>query len=135
MICLLLATFAFAGEPAQLTLGGTNVVVEVASTPRERATGLMGRASLLPDTGMLFVYPDEAERSFWMKNTPLPLSIAFMDTRGRIVHITDLRPLDENPVPSLHPTMYALEMKQGWFEAHGVKVGQAVAGLPKASER
>ena len=56
----LLAAFAFAGEPAQLTLGGVNVVVEVASTPRERATGLMGRASLPVDSGMLFVYPDEA---------------------------------------------------------------------------
>ena len=135
MIPWLLATFAFAGEPAQLTLGGINVVVEVASPPRERATGLMGRASLPPDSGMLFVYPDEAERSFWMKNTPLPLSIAFMDTQGRIVHITDLRPLDERPVSSLRPTMYALEMTQGWFEAHGVKVGQSVAGLPKASDR
>ena len=97
--------------------------------------GLMGRVSLLPDQGMLFIYPDEAPRSFWMKNTPLPLSIAFMDVNGRIVHIADMRPLSEAPIPSQHPAMYALEMTQGWFGEHGVKVGQSVAGLPKASVR
>ncbi len=135
MIYWLLAAFAFAGDPAQLTLGGTHVAVEVASTPRERATGLMGRASLPADSGMLFVYPDESERSFWMKNTPLALSIAFMDSKGRIVHIADMRPMDENPVSSLRPAMYALEMTRGWFDDHGVKVGQSIAGLPKASAR
>jgi len=134
MMWMLMAA-VFAGAPTQLVLGGAHVVVEVASTPKERARGLMGRVSLLPDQGMLFIYPDEAERSFWMKNTPLPLSIAFIDVGGRIVHITDLTPLNEDPVPSQHPAMYALEMSQGWFEKNGVKVGQSIAGLPEASSR
>jgi len=134
MLWLLLAV-AFAGEPAQLVVGGTNVVAEVASTPRARAMGLMGRVSLLPDQGMLFVYPDEAERSFWMKNTPIPLSIAFIETDGRIVHIADMKPLSEEQVLSKHPAMYALEMTRGWFSEHGVKVGQSIAGLPEAAPR
>ena len=134
MVWLLIAA-ALAGEPTQLTLGGSHVLAEVADTPRERATGLMGRVSLAPDSGMLFVYPTEEPRSFWMKNTPLPLSIAFIDGSGRIVHIAEMVPLNEDPVPSVHPAMYALEMTKGWFNAHGVKVGQTVAGLPKASSR
>jgi uncharacterized membrane protein (UPF0127 family) len=135
LIIGLLIAVAIAGEPAQLVLGGVNVEVEVASTPQERALGLMGRVSLLPDQGMLFIYPEEAERSFWMKNTPLPLSIAFIGEGGRIVHITDMTPLNEDPVPSQHPAMYALEMTKGWFESHGVKVGQSIGGLPEASGR
>ena len=135
MILWALVSVAVAGEPLQLTLGGTSVHAEVSDTPKERAVGLMGRVSLLPDSGMLFVYPDEQSRSFWMKNTPLPLSIAFIDTAGRIVHIADMKPLTEEPVSSVHPAMYALEMNQGWFTEHGVMIGQTVAGLPKASVR
>jgi len=126
---------AGAGEAIPLILGGTQVSAEVADTPQERALGLMGRVSLAPDTGMLFIYPDEAVRSFWMKNTPLPLSIAYISRAGQIVHLAELAPLSEDPVPSLHPTMYALEMEAGWFTAHGVKVGQTIAGLPEPSGR
>lgn len=126
---------AGAGEAIPLILGGTQVSAEVADTPQERALGLMGRVSLAPDTGMLFIYPDEAVRSFWMKNTPLPLSIAYISRAGRIVHLAELAPLSEDPVPSLHPTMYALEMEAGWFTAHDVKVGQTIAGLPEPSGR
>ncbi len=135
MILWFVLSLALAGEPLQLTLGGTQVTAEIADTPKERATGLMGRVSLVPDWGMLFVYPDEQPRSFWMKNTPLPLSIAFIDAAGRIVHITDMKPLTEVPVPSVHPAMYALEMNQGWFTKHGVMIGQTIAGLPEASVR
>jgi uncharacterized membrane protein (UPF0127 family) len=132
---LLLVSMAGAGEAIPLILGGTQVSAEVADTPQERALGLMGRVSLAPDTGMLFIYPDEAVRSFWMKNTPLPLSIAYISRAGRIVHLAELAPLSEDPVPSLHPTMYALEMEAGWFTAHDVKVGQTIAGLPEPSGR
>ena len=66
--------------------------------PKERALGLMGRAAMGADDGMLFVYPDEAQRSFWMKNTILPLSIAFVSQSGSIVHIADMEPLSERPV-------------------------------------
>ncbi|MDP6932352.1 MAG: DUF192 domain-containing protein, partial [Myxococcota bacterium] len=72
--------------------------------------------------------------SFWMKDTPLPLSIAFIDTAGRIVHIADMVPLDTSPVPSVRPAMYALEMDRGWFQAHGVYAGARVEGLPGASK-
>jgi hypothetical protein len=126
---------ALAGPPIDLVIGGVTVRTEVADDPSSRAVGLMGRASLATDAGMLFVYPDQARRSFWMKNTPLPLSIAFINRTGQIVHITQMQPLSEAPVPSVHPTMYALEMTTGWFEAHAVKVGQSVAGLPEAAQR
>jgi uncharacterized membrane protein (UPF0127 family) len=121
--------------PVDLVLGATNVRAEVADDPSARAYGLMGRTALNKDMGMLFVYPNQAKRSFWMKNTPVALSIAFISASGQIVHIAKMVPLDEAPVPSIHPTMYALEMSLGWFEAHGVSVGQTVAGLPGASSR
>jgi len=132
---LLLALQLAQATPLGLMLGGTTVTAEVADTPQERAIGLMGRASLAPDSGMLFVYPDEAVRSFWMKNTPLPLSIAYISKAGRIVHIADMVPLSPSPVSSVHPTMFALEMTQGWFEEHAVKVGQSVGGLPQPAPR
>ena len=122
-------------EPATLMVGGTAVTAEVADTPQRRAQGLMGRFSLAPNAGMLFVYPDEAVRSFWMKNTPLPLSIAYLSKSGQIVHIAAMTPLSEEPVSSVHPTMYALEMTQGWFADHDVKVGQSVSGLPAPARR
>ena len=95
----------------------------------------MGRGGLEPNAGMIFVYPDEAVRSFWMKNTPLPLSIAYISRTGRIVHIADMKPLSPAPVSSIHPTMFALEMTQGWFEAHAVRVGQSVGGLPQPAQK
>jgi uncharacterized membrane protein (UPF0127 family) len=130
LIPVWLLAAAFASEPVELIVGGTMVVAEVADTPVARRMGLMGRVSLSQDTGMLFVFTKESERSFWMKNTPLPLSIAYMDARGRIVHMADMTPLSTDPVPSQMPALYALEMTQGWFKAHGVMVGQTVGGIP-----
>ncbi|MGB0638609.1 MAG: DUF192 domain-containing protein [Myxococcota bacterium] len=130
MIPVWLLAAAVASQPVELFVGGTTVVAEVADTPVARRVGLMGRASLAPDTGMLFVFPQESERSFWMKNTPLPLSIAYMDAKGRIVHMADMTPLSTDPVPSKLPALYALEMTQGWFKEHGVMVGQTVGGIP-----
>lgn len=117
----------------ELTVGAERVVAEVADTPALRSQGLMHRPSMTPGHGMVFVYPDERPRSFWMKNTLLPLSIAYIDKRGVIVHMADMMPLDESPVPSMQPAMYALEMPQGWFDSHGVAVGMSVQGLPAAS--
>jgi uncharacterized membrane protein (UPF0127 family) len=79
---------------------------------------------------MVFVYPSEGRRAFWMKNTPLPLSIAFIDAQGRIVRIADMEPHDLTPVPSGRPAMYALEMPRGWFALRSVAVGDQVGGLP-----
>jgi uncharacterized membrane protein (UPF0127 family) len=110
----------------RLSVGGESVKAEIASTDAQRARGLMYRRSMGRNHGMLFVYPSPEPLSFWMKNTYLPLSIAYIDKRGRIVHIEDMKPLTTTSHPSPKPVPYALEMNQGWFEAHGVKVGDEV---------
>ena len=117
-----------------LNVNGITVTAEVADEPDLRSRGLMERAALKPDHGMLFVYPDERPRSFWMKNTPLPLSIAYIDQSGRIVRMADMQPYDETSIPSRYPAMYALEMEQGWFTRRGVSAGDRVEGLPGPSQ-
>ena len=113
-----------------LTVSGHRITVELASDPDERARGLMFRQSLPPDHGMLFVFPRDDVQAFWMRNTTIPLSIAYADGRGRIVRIADLEPLDERPVTSIAPARYALEMNRGWFAAHGVATGDRITGDP-----
>jgi len=117
-----------------LSVSGHTITVELADTPDLRRQGLMERTALKPDHGMLFIYPDERPRSFWMKNTPLPLSITFLDSLGRIVRLADMAPLDETSTPSRYPAMYALEMEQGWFLKRGVSAGDRVEGLPGPSQ-
>lgn len=117
----------------EISLGGTKLTVEVADTSDLRAHGLMERRALRRDHGMVFVYPDEAPRSFWMKNTPLKLSIAYVNAAGDIVRIADMEPYDTSPVPSNAPAMYAIEVTQGWFGEHGVVTGSKVEGLPGPS--
>ena len=109
------------------------VQVEVADTPEERQQGLMGRTALAEDAGMLFVFDTEQPLSFWMKDTLIPLSIAFIDAEGRIVDIQDMQPLDETPHLSAEPARYALEVNQGFFVERGVMVGDTVE-LPGQSE-
>jgi uncharacterized membrane protein (UPF0127 family) len=108
------------------------VRVEIANSPHEQARGLMGRTALAEDRGMLFVFPDEEMRSFWMRNTLIPLSIAFMDSEGHIVDLQDMKPLDDNPPQyvSAEPARYALEVNRGFFEERGVEVGDS-ADLPR----
>ena len=118
----------------ELILQGTSVVAEIADSEAERQQGLMHRESLQTDHGMLFVYPDEDLRYFWMKDTPLPLSIAFVNSEGMIVNISDMTPLSEKTVPSVLAAQYALEMNRGWFRSHGVRTGQVIEGLPGPSE-
>jgi uncharacterized protein len=105
-----------------------SVRVEVADDLVEQAKGLMDRATLGENRGMLFVYPEERELSFWMKNTLIPLSIAFIDSERRIIDIQDMKPLDDEPPSyvSAEPAQYALEVNQGFFEEQGVKVGDHV---------
>jgi uncharacterized membrane protein (UPF0127 family) len=99
----------------------------VSETLGERQRGLMFTESLPADEGMLFVFEREQILSFWMKNTPLPLSVAFIDRKGRIVEIRRMEPLDEDTLhTSRRPAMYALEMNAGWFQEHQVKVGDSV---------
>jgi len=100
--------------------------VEVAKTPEERNHGLMGRKHLGPDEGMLFIFETEAYHGFWMKDTFIPLSIAFIDKDGRIVRITDMKPLTLNLHLPPQPILYTLEMNKGWFSSQGIKVGDVV---------
>jgi uncharacterized protein len=102
------------------------VQVEIADTDLERQTGLSGRTVLAEDAGMLFVFDQEQPLSFWMKDTLIPLSIAYVAADGRIVDIQDMQPLDETPHPSAEPAQYALEVNQGFFEERGVAVGDAI---------
>jgi uncharacterized protein len=104
------------------------VQVEIADNPVTRYLGLRGRESMPEDRGMLFVYPAEAPRSFTMADTPIPLSIAFIDSERRIIDIQDMEPFDGEPpgYESAEPAQYALEVNQGFFEERGVKVGDRV---------
>ena len=113
-----------------LSVRDQKLVVEVAATPESRETGLMNRFSLRRDHGMLFVFEVPQPLAFYMRNTYIPLSIAFVDARGRIVNIEDMRPKDESTHWSKGPALYAIEMQQGWFAAKGIAAGDAVEGLP-----
>ncbi|MFW6088963.1 MAG: DUF192 domain-containing protein [Gemmatimonadota bacterium] len=110
----------------ELDVGGVTVTAEIADTPALRERGLMERDSLPENHGMLFVYPEERELSFWMRNTPLSLDIAFIDRAGTIVNIETMRPNDDENTVSSRPAMFALEMEAGWFEANGIEPGARI---------
>ena len=112
-----------------LTIGTQKLTAEVAMTPAQRETGLMNRFSLKPDHGMLFVFERAEVLSFWMRNTYVALSIAFIDADGRILNIEDMRPQTDEPHWSKGPALYALEMKKGWFAERGIVPGATVKGL------
>ena len=102
------------------------ILVEVAKTAEERSVGLMGRTSLGKEEGMFFIFEDERIHGFWMKNTLLPLSIAFIDREGKILWIADMQPLTLSTHNPPGPILYALEMNKGWFAKNGIKVGDIV---------
>lgn len=129
MVALLLACGSKL-PTATLDVGGHSASVEIASTYEMRQLGLMYRDSLGPDQGMLFVYKDDEVRRFWMKDTRVPLSIAFANREGVIVRIEDMKPFDTHTTTSLVPATYALEMNQGWFAAHGIEKGAQISGIP-----
>lgn len=113
----------------QIKVGGKTIQVEIAETSEQLSHGLMFRTKMKANSGMLFIFPDEEKRSFWMKNTFIPLSIGFFDGKKILVDIQDMQPVKsemEKTPPSylsLKPAKYALEMNQGWFKKNGVKVG------------
>lgn len=112
---------------AAVRLAGRTAQVAIASTPRQHELGLMHVTRIPPDHGMLFVFADDAPRAFWMKNTLLPLSVAFFDRHGVILNIEDMEPRDETPrYRSAGPARYALEMERGWFLRNGVVPGMQV---------
>jgi len=114
------------GSLLPLTIKGKTIKVEVARTEKEQEKGLMFRERLGKDEGMLFVYEREERLSFWMKNTRLSLSIAFIDKGGRIVDIQDMEPFSLETHRSAYPARYAQEMNRGWFAREGLKVGDLV---------
>ena len=112
----------------QLTAGEHQIVVHVARSDEERALGLMHRRELAPDEGMLFMCDTSEVQSFWMKDTPLPLSIAFLEDDGTILKIADLEPHDLEGESSEEPVRFVLEVNQGWFRERGIAPGCRLAG-------
>jgi uncharacterized membrane protein (UPF0127 family) len=106
------------------------VQVEIADERVEQQRGLMGRTALAENAGMLFVFERDEPRSFWMRNTLIPLSIAYIASDGRIVDIQDMQPLDETSHPSAEPAQYALEVNQSFFAERGIAVGDVVVEVP-----
>lgn len=129
---LLAAADCLAGEAlrtVRLSVGGHGVTAEVAETEAQRSTGLMYRRQLDEDAGMLFVFPTRNIMAMWMRNTHVPLSVAFLDADGTIINIADMTPLSEDVHASAAPGRYALEMGRGWFRQHGIGPGARVQGL------
>ncbi len=120
----------------ELTIGAQTVTAEVAQTPEQRSRGLMYRFTLPGGHGMLFVFDQPQPLSFWMKNTPAPLSIAFIDERGTILNIRDMAPNDDVTMHrSQGLALYALEVRKGWFAEQGIKAGATVRGLPPPAKQ
>lgn len=115
----------------ELTAGFHRIEAEVAANQADRSQGLMHRRSMPQNHGMIFVFPVSAVHCFWMRNTPLPLSIAFLDEKGVIIDIDEMAPeTDMSHCPS-RPARFALEMNAGWFKAKGLKPGATIGGIER----
>ena len=115
----------------QLTLGMYLINASVAANDADREQGLMFRKSLEPNEGMLFVFAENAGHCFWMKNTLIPLSIAFIRQDGTITDLDEMQAETTNNHCPTHNGVYTLEMSKGWFTAHGIKPGMQIIGLPQ----
>ena len=109
-----------------LTVNGIEIEAEIADDSESRRTGLMYRKSMPENSGMLFIFENDQKMSFWMKNTLIPLSIAYISSGGEIMEIYDMKPESLRPVDSINSVRYALEMNQGWFERNDVNPGDFV---------
>lgn len=114
----------------KLTAGMNLIDAQLATSPEQRSTGLMFRSSLPVSEGMLFVFDEPAQQCFWMKNTSLPLTAAFVSEDGVIVNLVDMKPQTTVPSCSEQPVRFVLEMNQGWFEKRGIKAGSKLRGRP-----
>lgn len=116
----------------ELFAGMHRIEAEVAATSESRQTGMMRRTIMAPQRGMLFVFPEVAAHCMWMRNTPLPLSVAFLDEKGRIINIEDMQPKTDQNHCASRPARYALEMNLGWFRSRGLSAGFPITGIDKA---
>jgi uncharacterized membrane protein (UPF0127 family) len=126
---------AAAGVPLpvmELSASVHRIEAEVANTEPSREEGLMFRRRLGPNRGMLFVFPQVAQHCMWMRNTYIPLSVAFIDDRGSIINIAEMQPQTETNHCAVRPARFALEMGAGWFSQRGIAPGQKLGGLDHA---
>jgi hypothetical protein len=114
----------------KLTAGIHVITAEAATAPLARTVGLMHRERLAPNHGMLFIFEDKSQQCFWMRNTLVPLTIAFIEDDGTIAQLADMAPKTEVNHCSHKPVRYALEMEQGWFAKRGLAAGARIGGLP-----
>lgn len=133
LAALLLAGTSVAEMPRMdLAAGFHRIDVEVAADQGSRMQGLMQRRTMAPNQGMLFVFPQTARHCMWMRNTFLPLSVAFLDDEGRILNIEDMQPQTEINHCAAGAARFALEMNIGWFAAKGFKAGARIVGIERA---
>ena len=133
LITLLACPLAQAQMPRlELNAGLHRIDAEVAADQQNRMQGLMNRRHMATNQGMLFVFTQADRHCMWMRNTLLPLSVAFLDERGQILNIEDMKPQTENNHCAASPARFALEMNQGWFASKGIKVGQRIGGVEKS---
>lgn len=134
--CLFLGGVALAAQAQmpklELTIGMYRIEAEVAAGQDERMQGLMNRRVLAPQQGMLFVFPEQRAHCMWMRNTFLPLSVAFLDQQGRVINIEDMEPQTEDNHCAAGQARFALEMNKGWFAAKGIKPGARINGIDRA---
>jgi hypothetical protein len=134
-VCLAFAAAAVRADAPpviELTAGINRIEAEVAATQATRMTGLMNRRTMAPQRGMLFVFDEARQHCMWMKNTFIPLSVAFLDEGGRIINVEDMRPHSEDNHCAARPARYALEMNLGWFKARSLGPGAAIGGIDRA---
>lgn len=133
-LVLAIAVAPARGElPALALNAGMHLIrAEVASNFEDRAKGLMNRRRMDANHGMLFVFPERAQHCMWMRNTEIPLSVAFLDDEGRVLNIADMQPHTEDNHCAVKPARFALEMNAGWFKQRGVLPGQQIGGVAKA---
>ena len=117
-------------QRVELSAGMHRIEAQVAASAQERQIGLMFRHEMPQHEGMLFVFEQPATQCFWMKNTPLPLTAAFVTNDGTIVNLADMKPMVEDSHCSAKPVRYVLEMNQGWFAKKGLKAGSKLVGRP-----
>jgi uncharacterized protein len=139
IIFLLAAWFSAAARAdlpdVQLSTGMHLIRAEVADSMGTRMEGLMHRKSMPQGSGMVFVFDENATHCMWMKNTLIPLSVAFIDEAGAIINIADMQPHSEQSHCAARPARYALEMNKGWFAQRGIKPGAQLRGLEKLAPR